>query len=54
MKWNKFKYKCKYWNSSFNGDWVTCDHPENKTAIMVCSLKHCPRKEKYNGKCEET
>jgi hypothetical protein len=43
--WNRHRKKrdeCASLERKFGSDWVTCSHPDNPTALSVCSYEHCP------------
>jgi hypothetical protein len=40
----KFKRNCKWLDTAFSSDNVTCLHDDNPTALQVCSNEYCPKK----------
>jgi hypothetical protein len=47
VMWRRLRHKegrrsCEHLDHAFGCDWHTCLHPDNPTAINVCSYEHCP------------
>ena len=49
---SKKRRACFFLDHSFGGDWVTCNHSGNPTALQVCSHEHCPLPLPTEGRCD--